>query len=39
MLSIGHGVAWTLSRWKQGGLAPLASICSGSMAKAEHAGP
>ena len=30
---------WTLSRWKQGGLAPLASICSGSMANAEHAGP
>ena len=30
---------WTLSRWKQGGLAPRASICLGSMANAEHAGP
>ena len=30
---------WTLSHWKQGRLAPLASTCSGSMAYAEHAGP
>ena len=27
------------NRWKHGGRAPLASICLGSMANAEHAGP